>query len=554
MSPTSATHTLLTLAGEVALLLWSIQVVTAAVTRAFGSRLRHLLATGLASRWRAFSAGLLVTTGLQSSTATAMMISSLSGAGAVALVPALAMMLGANIGTTLIVQVMTFDFSYVVPLFLLVGLTTIKRGRSLLLRECGQAAMGLGLMLLTLHLLQATMRPVEHSEILRSLLASLSQDSLMTLLLAALLAWAAHSSVAAILFVMSLAGAGVIGIETTLTMVLGCNLGSALNPCLQAFGREPAAQRAPLGNLTNRLLGCVIGLMLLPLLAAAFGKSGLAPSEVAATFHLLFNIVMAALFLGALPWLAALLKRLLPEQADAADPSQPRYLDEAALKTPALALANASREVLRMADVVEEMLHGSQAAFGLDDALKVAETCRADDVLDALYNRIQLYVGAIDHRALDDGERQRLMSVLALAINLEHIGDIVDKNLMEMAAKRIKDQRRLPETALRRIEEMHESLCAHLRLAIAVFISGDEDAAMRLVREKEMFRELEREATLRHVDEMRSGRPERIIVSAFQLDVTRDLKRIEGHIAATVHDLLERNGVLRPSRLREQAI
>ncbi|WP_020179354.1 Na/Pi cotransporter family protein [Methylopila sp. M107] len=545
----SATHVLIELLGEIALLLWGVHVVNSGVQRAFGSELRHLLGEGLRNRGKAFLAGLGVTALLQSSTATALMIASFSGAGAVELAPALAMMLGANVGTTLIVQLASFDVTYVFPLILFAGVAVYRRARSSMVRDLAQTAVGFGLMLLALHLLVETMRPIEASATLKLIFGAITGEPLIALIVAAGLAWAAHSSVAAMLLVMSLAGAGVVTPEAALAMVLGCNVGSALNPLIDAVGAEPAKLRAPVGNLVNRLVGAGLALPFVGPIAAWMSAVDPDAGRLAANAHLVFNLATAALFIAVLPQLARLLTRLFPDRPLANDPSVPLYLDEAALSTPSVALANAAREVLRMADVVEQMLKGSQGAFAKDDVGRVLAVRRADDVLDTLFDKIQLYIGAIDHDRLSDKETARVFATLALAINLEHIGDIVDKNLMEMAGQRIKEKRLLPPPAIRRIEEMHGRLCEHLRLAVAVFMSGDATAARRLVVEKESFRALEREATDRHFAEMRTGRPEQIEISALQLDITRDLKRIEAHIAATVYGLLEKNGELRSSRL-----
>ena len=553
MPTQTPTQILLALAGEVALLLWSVQLVTAGVSAALGSRLRGLAASGLSSRWRSFLAGLGVTAVLQSSTATALMISSFAGAGLVALPAALAMMLGANVGTTLLVQVVSFDISPAVPVLLLAGYVGMRRLQRVAAHEGAKVAFGLGLMLLALKLMQATMQPVEHSDLLRMLLSALSGDPVVALLLAALLSFAAHSSLAAILVVMSLSTAGAIGPEAMVAMVLGCNLGTAINPLVQARSAGNAAMRVPLGNLVNRLAGCALGLLALPLIVKLLAGLSLAPAPTAAAFHLAFNLVMAALFLPPLPAIARLLTRLLPEPAPELDPARSRYLDESALTMPSIALSNATREVLRMADVVDEMLKTSRSAMESDDAGCVAAVRRADDVLDSLYNQIQLYVGAIAHEALSEHDERRLSAVLALAINLEHIGDIVEKNLMQMAGKRIRDQRRLPGAALAAIGDMHERLRSHLRLAVTVFISQDEATARRLVREKETFRELEREAIEDHLAEIRKGDREALVLSALRLDITRDLKRIEAHIAATVHGLLEHRGLLQATRLLNAA-
>ena len=546
----SATHGLIELLGAVALLVWGIHMVNGGVQRAFGSTLRNALGVGLKTRLRAFLTGIGVTALLQSSTATALMVSSFSGLGAVDLVPALAVMLGANVGTTLIVQVVSFDVTFVFPALIFLGVLVYRRGRTAVLRDIAQAAIGLGLMLLALHELIRVMRPIENSEVLGIVLHAVTPDPILTVLIASGVAWAAHSSVAAVLLVMSLASAGVIGGTAAFAMVLGCNLGSAFNPLVDALGKDPARLRVAVGNLLNRLIGCALALPFIPQLVVLMMQIDASPTRLAANFHLLFNVTLAFLFLVALPQVARLLRAIIPDRALAAEPGAPLYLDEAALATPSVALSNASREVLRMADVVETMLRGSQTAFHRDDREKIAGISRMDDVLDRLYVAIQSYIGRIAHENLSAAEGRRIGETLALAINLEHIGDIVEKNLMEVAAKRIRNGQRLSPATLAAITDMHARLLDHLRLAVAVYMSHDTEAARRLVSEKEQFREIERETTERHFALMRSGRADQIETSALQLDITRDLKRIEAHIAATAYGLLEQSGELRASRLQ----
>lgn len=545
----SAAHVLVSLFGGIALLLWGIQMISMGVQRALGSNLRHFLAIGLRNRWRAFATGVAVTGLLQSSTATALMVSSFTAGGAVDLVPALAVMLGANVGTTLIVQLVSFDISFVYPLLIAAGLVSYRRGRRTIARDIGTALVGLGLMLLALHLLIDTMRPVESSQALRDLLHAITRDALLNIILAGALSWAAHSSVASMLFIMSLAGAGVVTLEAALAMVLGANLGSALNPVIDGMGSDPTRMRVPMGNLITRVAGCALAVPLLPLIASALPSAGGTPAQLAALFHIVFNAVLALLSIGLLPAIARLLVWFYPERISAADPGTPRYLDEAALETPSVALSNSAREVLRIVDVIEAMLRRSQDSFHQDDREKVAEIGSMDDVVDRLYSAVQRYLGAISQEELSEDEARRLAEIHAASINLEHAGDIIDKNLTELAAKRIKSQRKLPPEALAEIDTMHSRLLDHLQLAVAVFMYGDMQAARRLVAEKEQFRDLERTATQRHLGIIRAGDREAMETSTLQLDITRDLKRVEAHIAATAYSLLERSGELRSTRL-----
>ena len=259
---------LLDLMGGVALLLWGLHMVLSGVLRAFGPNLRRFLGKALRNRFTAFGAGLALTAVMQSSTATGLMTASLAADGVVSLVPALAIMLGANVGTTLIVQVLSFNVSAAAPVLFVIGLITFRVGGQSLTRALGRIAIGLGLTLLALHILVDTLAPAEQAPAVRALLGSITNDPILCIMIAAALTWAAHSSVAVVLLVMSLAYSHFVTAEAALALVLGANLGSAINPLLEGGIRgDPASRRLPLGNLINRLVGILIALPFQPLLA-----------------------------------------------------------------------------------------------------------------------------------------------------------------------------------------------------------------------------------------------------------------------------------------------
>ncbi len=543
------THVVIDLLGEVALLLWGIHMIRSGVMRAFGSELRRGLGIALQSRWRAFLAGLGVTAVLQSSTATAMMATSFTSGRLVGLTAALAVMLGANVGTTLIVQVLAFDITLVYPLLIFAGVAAFRRGRRSRSRDLGRVAIGLGLMLLALHLLVQSMEPVETARAMRTVLQAIADQPLLNLLIAAVFTWAAHSSVATMLFVMSLADAGLLAGGAALAMVIGANLGSALNPVLAASGDEPAALRLPLGNLLTRLAGAVVALPLLQPVQSWLAALSADPGQTAANFHTAFNLALALAFILPLPALAQALERLLPDRPAAEDPGRPRYLDAADLAVPAMALADAAREAMRMSDVVGAMLRGSREVFAGGDRDRLGEVARMDDTLDRLHTAIQLYLAGVGDDDLDGDDAARLDEILGFALNLEHIGDIVDRDLMTLAAKAIRQRIALSVRERRDLDELHARLLDHLQLAVAVFMHGDAAAARRLVAEKDRFRSFERDAADRHFAKVRGGRTETLEGGTLLLDAVRDLKRIEAHLAATVYPLLERSGDLMPSRL-----
>jgi len=548
----STTLTLMDLAGAIALLIWGVHMVQTGITRAFGPQLRRILTYALGNRLRGFLAGLGVTSILQSSTATGLMVAGFAAGGLVDLVPALAVMLGANIGTTLIVQALSFDVSRVSLLFVLLGVFMFRRGKVTRTRDLGRAGIGLGLMLIALQHLLSMIIPFEDAPSLRMLLGAITTDPLIDILLAAGLTWAAHSSVAVVLLIMAFASQAVVPPHAAFALVLGANLGTALNPLLESgIGGDPAAKRLPVGNLINRVVGCALALVLLKWIGPALIAFQPDAGRAVADFHSGFNIVLAVLFFPLLKPFARLLERLLPARIDTTDPSQPIYLDWAARETPSIALAGAAREALRMVDVLEAMLRGALYSLNRGDRKRVTETARMDKVLDRLDTAIKEYLTSLDTDALDDTDHRRLSEILAFATNLEHAGNIVEKSLMTLAARRIKRGVSFSEATRDEIREMVNRLTSNARAAAAVFITEDPRAARQLLGEKEVFRELELRTTEEHFGRPRAGRAESIEMSKLLLDIVRDLKRVNAHLAAAAYPILEGRGELLPSRLKQ---
>jgi phosphate:Na+ symporter len=538
---------LLDLMGGVALLLWGLHMVHSGILRAFGPDLRALLAKALKNRFAAFAAGIGLTALLQSSTATALITSSFTADGLVSLVPALAIMLGANVGTTLIVQVLSFNISAVAPVLFAIGLIAFRSGGRSWIKDVGRVSIGLGLMLLALHILLDTLAPAENAPGMRVFLSAITGDPVLCIIIGAVVTWAVHSSVASVLLVMSLAYAHFISPVAALALVLGANLGSAINPVFEGAKRDnPASYRLPLGNLANRLIGVLLVLPFLKPLAGLLQGWQPDMAKMTAAFHTLFNIATAILFIGLLDNMAALLKRLLPNRVQETDPSQPRYLDESALETPSLALADAARETLHMGDLVEVMLRKVMAAMMTNDRTLVDQVSRMDNSVDNLDEAIKLYVTKLTRGSLDEQEGRRAMEIISFTINLEHIGDIIDKNLSELATKKIKRRFQFSTEGAEELSAFHKRTMDSLRIAFGVFMSGDVNEARKLLVEKAHLRNTEIAATERHLDRLREGRPETIETTSLHLDVLRDLRRIHSHVCSVAYPVLDAAGELPP--------
>ena len=543
---------LLDLMGGVALLLWGLHMVHSGILRAFGPDLRRLLSKALGNRFQAFAAGVGLTAILQSSTATALITSSFAAEGLVGLVPALAIMLGANVGTTLIVQVLSFNIAAIAPILFIFGLVAFRTGPRSRIKDVGRVLIGLGLMLLALHILLDSLAPAENAPSVRVLMDAMTADPVLCILIAAGITWAAHSSVATVLLIMSLAYSHFISPLATLALVLGANLGSAINPVFEGARRDnPASYRLPLGNLLNRILGILVVLPFLRPVAAAL--QGWQPdlAKLTAEFHVVFNVATAIVFIGLLDPMATLLKRLLPDRIQETNPARPRYLDETALETPSLALADAARETLRMGDMVETMLRKVMTAMMTNDRALVDQVSKADNAVDGLDEAIRLYLTKLTRGSLDEREGKRAMEIISFAINLEHIGDIIDKNLSELATKKIKRRFQFSPEGADELSAFHKRIMDSLRIAFGVFMSGDAGEARKLLAEKAALRNAELAATETHLDRLREGRPETIETTSLHLDVLRDLRRIHSHICSVAYPVLDAAGELSTERSSE---
>lgn len=544
--------TLISILGGVALLLWGVRMVRTGVTRSFGAELRRLLALSAKSRLAAFASGLVVTGALQSGTATTLIITSFAAQGLVTGAAALAIILGADVGTTVVVQVLSFGLSWLSPVLIAGGVFGFLSARSNRQKNLGRIVLGLGLMLLALHLIVEASAPLRESQVFAVLLQPLGSEPFLALLVGALLTWAAHSSVAMVLLIMSLAASGVFAAPLALALVLGANLGAAITPVAITWGSPAAARRPPVGNLVIRTVGALAMVPALPWVLPYLAFLGEEPARLVANFHTLFNLAIAALFLPVVNPLMALVGRLLPDQAATDDPGRPKYLDDGTLDTPAVALTCAAREALHMGDQVKEMLLAAGKVLLSNDEMLKKETEAADDIVDRLHEAIKLYLTKLNSEELDAHESERCIEILNFTANLEHIGDIIDKNLMELASKKIRNHTAFSHEGMAELETFHGRIVSNLDLAMNVFASGDIELARQLLRQKTQVRELERRFTENHYDRMGARRPDSITSSALHLDVLRDLKRINSHLTSAAYSILERAGELTESRLRER--
>lgn len=542
----TSTMLLIDLLGAAALLLWGLRLLKSGVSTAFGARLRSFLASSTRNRFLAFGAGFATTLALQSSTAMAVMISSFVAQGLVVPAMAQAVMLGANVGTAIVTQILSLDIHWLAPVAILLGVILASR-RSRRSRGLSEIAIGLGLMLLSLRLMAEATEPMRESEALAAFFALLGGTPIVAIILSAALAAVSASSLAVVLFIMSLAAGGAIGPELCLLLVAGANLGGALPPVLAAASEGAAARRVTISNLIVRGAGAVVFLLAASWLAGIVPNQNLA--QLAIQAHVGFNLGLAVVFLPVVGPMTQLLVKLLPDKR-LGNGHGPVHLDDALLSDPPSALASAMRETLRVGDLVEKMLETSLVALKTNDELLCQGVYQLDDQIDNIQEAIKLYLARIDRTTMDGTTLRQAHSILDYAINLEHIGDIVERSLSRLTIKKIEKQLRYSPEGMAEIEELFRDTIDNLQMAQRVFINRDAQIARRLMEGKVVIRRKERASIELHMARLHNRRPDTIQTTSLHMDVLRDLKRINGHIISVATPILEEAGLLRESRIK----
>ncbi|WP_345797632.1 Na/Pi cotransporter family protein [Castellaniella sp. MT123] len=544
---------ILAFSGFIALLLWGVHMVQTGVQRAFGKSLGLWMGRAMGSLPKAFGTGLVITAAIQSSTATGLMITGFAIDGLVSLVPGLAAMLGANVGTTLIVQALSFNPTALAPGLVLAGVWMFRHYAPGRTRDLGRTFIGLGLVLLSLNELVTMFEPLKSAPMLGTALGALGDTPLIALLASTALTWASHSSVAVVVLIMSLAHHGLADPQLAYALVLGANLGTAINPVLEGdHDDNPASRRLPIGNLGTRIAGCLVGMILLPWSKDIMNALGSDPAHGVANFHLIFNLVVAACFMPALKPYAHLLQRFLPQRINPDDPARPRYLDESAHEVPAVALGQAAREALRLTDLLRESLQLTQRALLHEDNAAVARARYLNGAIGQLDQSITTYLATQDQESLSPDDEQYLKSILTFSTNVAHAASALGTGLLSHASHLNKKHWALDAEQQAELNETLDRLQRNLRQTAALFVSADRQAARTLAFEKDVFRDLEAKAAERHLERLKLGRIDAADVGAFYLEILRDAGGVNAYLVnAAAYPILARFGELRPNRLRE---
>ncbi|MEE1865264.1 MULTISPECIES: Na/Pi cotransporter family protein [Pseudomonas] len=530
--------TLLNLLSAVALLIWGTHIVRTGILRVYGSNLRRVLSQNMSKRPLAFVAGILVTAMVQSSNATAMLVTSFVGQGLMTLTPALAIMLGADVGTALMARVLTFDLSWLSPLLIFLGVIFFLSRKQTRAGQLGRVGIGLGLIILALQLIVEAAAPITQAQGVKVLFASLTGDILLDALVGALFALVSYSSLAAVLLTATLAGAELISLPVAIGLVIGANIGSGLLAFLSTSMQNAAGRQVALGSLLYKLIGLILIIPVLDPLVHWMDTLNFSAQELVIGFHLLYNSLRCLIMLPTVTPMGRLCSWLLPERAETNGRAKPRHLDPAALGTPSLALANAVRETLRVGDLIDNMLDAMQGVLlGTHTAMTQQVRGLAEDV-EALNNAIKLYLAQMPREDLSDQDSKRWAEIIELAINLKLASDLIERMLRKVQQQKTSQRREFSDVGLEELTGLHSQLLANLRLGLSVFLSADPESARQLLREKRRFRAQERRLAHAHVSRLQRKVLQSIETSALHLELIADMKRLNSLFCSSAYVVL----------------
>ncbi|QPC88361.1 Na/Pi cotransporter family protein [Mesorhizobium sp. NBSH29] len=550
----SGSVVLLHLAGAVALLLWATRMVRTGVERAYGDVLRHRLRSTMRNPLMAVLSGAGLSIALQSSTAVTLLVASFAGSGIVSGISGQLAVRGAEIGSALVVKLLAHDLSLLVPICLAAGTAMFMMTERREWRQMGRILVGIGLLLLSLEMIGEASEPLRQSTALPVIIEYFSGDPVTAFLLAALVTWLFHSSIAAVLLLVTLAARGLIPPELGIVLVLGVNLGSSVIAPILTRNSDPAVRVVPIGNLLMRGAGSVILMIAFTWTKPPIDYLGANEAAQIINAHILFNCII---LLAGMP-LARLVYRASEKIVALATPADPSgtlanaelsALNEGALDVPSQALANATREVVRVCETVEIMLKSIMELYESADAAKIQALAALDDRVDRRHAAIKLYLAKISTHQLSESEALRHQELIGACVKLEQVGDIIVRNMLAHVQKKLDRGLEFTDEGWRELTSFHASVLTNARLAFNLLVSRDTETARQLVEEKDRIRELEKQASQSHFKRLRDGSERSIETSSIHLDTIRDLKEINSLLASIAYPVLEESGLLRSSRL-----
>ena len=536
------------IAGAAALLIWAVRLLRTGVERAFSVQLRAFLRRSNANRLQALGSGALAALCLQSATAVAVLVSNFATKGGVGLLAGMAILLGADIGSAIVSQILLVRQEFLIPLLLLCGVVFFLRSSRNEIRQFGRMMIGVGLIFVSLDMIRAATGPLIGSP--ASVMGYLAGDLVTSFLIGALFAWGVHSSVAAVLFFVTLTAQGLLPASGAAAMVLGANAGGAFLAYVLTLTAPMSARRMVMANLVLRGGGAALVLVVLSKSTGNLTWLGTDATRQIINLHLVFNIGLAMVCLPFLGWIASATLRLTPDRDETASPlAQSSALDPSTLDQPSRALPCAAREVMKMGEETETMLRSSMALFESWDAPTAKAITEKAELVSNLHADIKRFLAGLNHKQLSETEQEKAGELASIALNLETAANAISQGLVAQARQINTDGLAFSESGWSDLEDFHDRVLSNTQLALSVLMTGAPDAARQLLRAKDKVRKAEQKLQERHLARLRDSIPASFETSRVHQEALRTLKNINAAFATIGHPIAARSGDLLSTRL-----
>lgn len=519
-----------TLIGGLAIFLHGINLTREALQIVAGESLRSIIFALSKNRVIALFSGIFITMILQSSTAATVMVVGFVTNSLMTLTQAMAVLLGADIGTTITVQLISFHLSdYALAVisagFLFKAFSQRKKNQYI-----GQVILGFGLLFLGIKLAEDATIPLKSSEFFRSMIDYFTARPFAGLFGASIATIVMQGSAPTIGFLIALASTGNMTIEAAMPMILGANIGTTINPIFLTAKASTEGRRVAVAHALFKVVGVIIIFPFLKEFVHFIESLGTeSAARGIANAHTIFNIINAIVFLPLIGVSAKIIcKHYTPKNEK--EKFAPRYLDARALETPALAFGNAQREFIRMADLVNDVLKDSVRVMGKADLDLLVDIEERDDQIDILNREIRFYLAKITQEALSKEQAVRQIELISLANDVENIGDVVNRNILDIAKKKISLGVAFSSQGWEELQDFHSKVCENFDLALIAYSTQDEEIARKVIRHRSALLNIEHQLKEKHISRLSMGTRESIETSSMHLDLLAHLRQINGYI------------------------
>ncbi|NLM51702.1 MAG: Na/Pi cotransporter family protein [Firmicutes bacterium] len=517
---------LIQLIGGLGLFLFGMQLMASGMQKAAGSRLRRILEVLTTKPLIAVLTGLVATVLVQSSSTTTVMLVGFVNAGLMSLKQAVGTIMGANIGTTVTAQIVSFKVTKFIFPAIAIGAFLNFFGQRKTYKYIGQAVLGFGILFLGMNVMSESMKPLSESPVFLNLMVQFGENPLLGVLIGAVFTGIIQSSSATTGVVIAMTTQNILPLPAAMAIILGSNIGTCITAMLASIGTSLYARRAAVAHLLFNVGGVVLALIFFKPFLSLVLMTADTVARQAANAHTFFNVFNTIIFLPFINVFVRAITWLVPGE-DVVIEMGPKYLDRRILLTPDVALGGVRQECLRMANLTREMVNEAMQVFLKDERKLIQHVAQKEDLVDSLEKDITIYLADLAQHSLTKKQSSEVSALMHAVNDLERIGDHAE-NIVNLAESKIEDRLPFSQQAMAELQEMYTKVDQMIANAITAFANNDLALAKQVIDEDDEVDTMEEELRKSHVTRINEKicfPPSGVIF----LDVISNLERIADH-------------------------